>query len=312
MRRLSRVADTLLALDRGSTVNAHNISPDEATFGEPGSFRIAPRDGGLAVIDGDIVARTSANGVRFAHLGCRCLKAVVDDRKRAQLHARKQGRPVPPDVPLAVIDTWTHKIPHWKTAGSKTAAENVGRALEAAMLASGARGLDLWDTMRRGSDYWRPGALLSDALAFTRQGTVEFFREEGLCPPATLLDAFRASEEFRMPFNEFAERYAEWLLEGERLDRAVRAVVWALARRRLAVFYCTDPFIPGYADGSEWARADVPIGDRAWPLASALPEGGCHRVVLADLLAQRLRALGCAGEVLEIDPTRRSAKTLPF
>ena len=97
-----------------------------------------------------------------------------------------------------------------------------------------------------------------------------------------------------MTFAEYAEAYAAWLLEDHRLDLAVAAVIMAQARSRLAVFYCTDPFIPGYADGAEWL-SETPFSARRWPLSALLREEGCHRIVLAELLARRFRELGVAG-----------------
>ena len=64
-----------------------------------------------------------------------------------------------------------------------------------------------------------------------------------------------------MTFAEYAQAYGAWLLEDGHLDLALAAVIVAQARSRLTVFYCTDPFIPGYADGAEWL-SDTPFSQR--------------------------------------------------
>lgn len=114
-----------------------------------------------------------------------------------------------------------------------------------------------------------------------------------------------------MPFAEYAERYADHLRAEGRLDLALGAVIEAQARRRVAVFLCTDPFIPGYAEGRE-AFSTTPFRERSWPLQALLRDAGCHRVVLTDLLGQRLRAEGLGVRLLELDPTRGTSTTREF
>ena len=257
----------------------------------------------LVVSDGDLRA-SAAPPVSFGHLGCRTLGKVLEDRKGAQKDALTAGKTPPPDLPPELIAEWDRKMPGWRK--SKSATGDVGRALREAQVASRTKGLELWDTMRGGSDYWRPGKLLSDA-AEVASVRVEYARLDELCPPKALLVEFRRG----MTFPEYARQYSEWLTADSRIDLGVAAVVRAQARGLLAVFYCTDSFIPGYADPRELATP-IPYEKRRWFLASDLRDEGCHRVVLADLIARRLATLGVGGSVLEIDPTTQSVKARRF
>jgi hypothetical protein len=235
----------------------------------------------------------------------------VEDRKARAREANKEiGGPAPAVLPAEVLALWDRKDPQWRRAGAKGATHRVGRALHHAVGRARANGVDLWDTMRGGSDYWRPGKLLSEAGQVMDGDQVTFQREDALCPPADLLQTFRNSQP-AMSFAQYAQDYADWLLGQDRIDLAVAAIIRAQARSRVAVFYCTDPFVPGYADAGEWL-SETTFAKRRWPLAGVLRDEGCHRVVLAELLAQRLRQFGMNGRVLEVDPTREGATELAF
>jgi hypothetical protein len=272
---------------------------------------IRNESGRLVLTDRTVVAAVDGP-VRFGHMGCKCLRTVVEERKaKAREAAEVPGTEVPAALPEDLLRLWDNKNSEWRRAGKKGAATRVGKALGRAVECSGMSGVELWDTMRGGSDYWRPGKLLSQVeRALKGSAAVSYAREDNLCPPSDLLEAFRCQRP-EMPFAEYAEAYATWLLQDHHLDLALAAVIIAQARSRLAVFYCTDPFIPGYADRTDWL-SDTPFSARRWPLSALLRNDGCHRVILAELLARRLRELGVAGYVLEVDPTREEATALPF
>jgi hypothetical protein len=258
----------------------------------------------LELSDGALKASVAAP-VRFGHLGCRTLGKVLEDRRAEQRAARKQGiRPLP-DLPDSLLAHWDREVPGWRKGTG--AAKDAGGAFRQAVAVSHARGLELWDTMRVGSDYWRPGKLLTQAVELAAV-PVEYARLDVLCPPASLLEEFQTTS---MGFPEYAGRYVAWLEQDDRIDLAVAGVIRAQARGLLAVFYCTDPFVPGYAVPSEFA-SEIPFAKRSWPLAGVLRDEGCHRVVLADLIARRLASLGVGGVVVELDPTVRGAKAREF
>lgn len=242
--------------------------------------------------DGELFA-TATGPLRFGHLGCKVLKTVPEDLKKAGA-----------SMPESLAEFWDVEAPGWRKAPPAGAAGAVANSLRRARTISKAEGIELWDTMRGGSDYWRPGKLLSDAAGMLAEGVVTFRRHEALCPPRLLLDRFR--NEPGMSFPEYARHYADYLLDQGRLEIALAAVVEAQARGRVPVFYCTDPFIPGYAKKSE-SFSDTPFDQRAWPLAPTLREAGCHRVILCDLLGARLRKERIAFQLLELDPTTGAA-----
>jgi hypothetical protein len=247
--------------------------------------------------EGGLVARARLP-IRLAHLGCKTLDKVQGTIKAAP----------------TVATTLDQLLPSWAKKPEGGAVEAVSRALRHALDASGSLGFELWDTMRKGAEFWCVGDGLS-TLANRFPGALTIEREETLCPSLELLGRLRESA---LPFPAFAQAYADELEQSGGLDRAVAAVVRAQARGRLATFMCTDPYVPGYARRkSHGALADGAghggYDDLAlWPLAQALPSLGCHRVVLADLVVRRLRCLGLAAaevQLLELDPTR-GASTL--
>jgi len=75
-------------------------------------------------------------------------------------------------------------------AGSQRLGTVLAQAVESSSLA----GIALWDTMRKGSDYWRPGKFLSAAVEWMPlelQRQTSFHLRDEFCPPAQLLDEFR-------------------------------------------------------------------------------------------------------------------------
>src|SRR5205807_1793280 len=85
-----------------------------------------------------------------------------------------------------------------------------------------------------------------------------------------------------------------------RIELAAAVVVTASACDRLAIFCCTDPYIPGYGDPKTLAE-DTPYDRRSW--RSELPDEGCHRVILAAELVKFFRNHKIAVTLFEIDQT---------
>lgn len=241
---------------------------------------------------------TAVAPLRVGHLGCKVLRTALEDLKKAGA-----------TLPDSVARLWDREAPDWRKAPSSGAAGAVALALRRTLATTNALGLELWDTMRGGSDYWRPGKLLSEAAAHFPEGVVSFRRHDALCPPTDLLAEFRRDPS--MPFGEYAERYADHLRTEGRLELALGAVIEAQARKRIAVFLCTDPFIPGYAEGRE-ALSKTPFRNRSWPLQALLRDAGCHRVVLTDLVGQRLLQEGLGVRVLALDVTKGTVTTREF
>jgi hypothetical protein len=225
--------------------------------------------------------------VQFAHLGCKLLGTIAGDKKTAEAS---------PDV-FREWDTnfgkqWRDKSEPIRRLAS-TLATTVGQA--------NASGLVLWDTMRKGSNAWRPGAYLTDAADQLRRimhgCAVSYAREDALCPPRDLLE--KAARE-RMSFGDYADAYAQHLRSEGGLEMAAAAVVMASACGRLAAFYCTDPYIPRYTRPGELLD-DTPYSRRHW--LPGLPRQGCHRVVLAAEVAKLFRDNHVSVELLEVDQT---------
>ncbi|NOT28633.1 MAG: hypothetical protein HOP16_21335 [Acidobacteria bacterium] len=233
---------------------------------------------------GEVTARVPASGIQIGHLGCKLLSTV--DKLPAELCARWDS---------TLGTRWRNK---------KDAKKRVSQALEAALLLSGQQGLVLWDTMRSGSDYWRPGKLLLDVAEVMPSGTpVSYAREDCLCPPRSLLDEFRNSN---MSFGEYAERYAAYLRTHDCLHLSLAWVLLDLARHQLPVFYCVDPYIPDYADSRE-AFGDRAYRDRRWRLPELRAEG-YHRFVLTEEIAKTFAAHGVGVDVFAVDPTFSTAR----
>ena len=74
-----------------------------------------------------------------------------------------------------------------------------------------------------------------------------------------------------MGFGEYASRYADHLRSNGGVQLAAAAVLMALASGRIAVFYCTDPYVPGYGNVDQ--ALGIPYGARrvARPVAEARP-----------------------------------------
>jgi hypothetical protein len=174
------------------------------------------------------------------------------------------------------------------------------------------QGAVFWDTMRKGSDYWRPGKLLTEVAEIIRQEhglQASYQRDDTICPPLELLDEFVSDN--AMPFGGYAQGYAQHLRQEGILEAVAVEVVANLASGRLPVFYCVDPYIPGYVDKSQ-VMSSTPYDRRQWSSEPALREGGCHRVILVEELAKYLTTYGISIQLLAIDPTFSKCHTTFF
>jgi len=204
--------------------------------------------------------------------------------------------------PEALSSTWDKRFDRaWRS--SKDACEKLGKSLVCLLKQSGASAVVLWDTMRKGSDYWRPGKLLSKVAEqiSSNDCRVSYAREDSLCPSPELLKEFLESE---MPFGEYASGYADELSSSGAIELAALAVVMAQAQDQIAAFYCTDPYVPDYGDATKMLSG-LPYGERHW--LNELRLEGCHRVILAEEVARHLLATGIAVTIYEVDPTFQDA-----
>jgi hypothetical protein len=228
---------------------------------------------------GGVLAEIPKTGVCIAHLGCK------------QLHTIK-------NVPIDLKQRWDRKIGRdWHN--KKDATGKLAAGLRDAIRASNLEGAVLWDTMRKGCDYWRPGKLLSQVSECLQPCEISYAKEDALCPPKVLLADFMA-EGSTMSFAQYAQHYSDYLHEEGRLSVAVAHVILTLARKKLPVFYCVDPYVPAYSNKAE-SFSGIPYGDREWE--PRLREEGCHRVVLAEEIGKQLLQCGVSITVMEIDPT---------
>src|SRR5262249_42425 len=154
--------------------------------------------------------------------------------------------------------------------------KRLGRELAATMKRTNVEGMVLWDTMRKGSDSWRPGAFQTMAADHLRalhpNLDVSYAREDHPRPPNPLL------KNSALTFRTSAAEYGRYLREDERLRIAAAGVVMAQASNRLATLCCVDPHVPGYADPAQFL-SNIPYSARYW--LPELPEEGCHRFILA-------------------------------
>jgi hypothetical protein len=239
---------------------------------------------------GGLVAHVQSPVIRLGHMGCKLLGTLPKEFK---------ARKVP--FPEQVARDWDQRF-GTRSAWAKTdqACARLGAALAGTLQLAGCTAVELWDTMRNGSDAWRPGGFVTRAvgdLHSQRPGTrVTYLRHDELCPSSGLLQEFRESQ--AMAFGDYAARYAAELGRGGGVEEAVAAVVRAQAAGALPLFYCVDPYIPG--DGqAPTMLGPVEYGKRQW--LAGLRDEGCHRVVLAEEVARRFREHGFAVELYEVD-----------
>jgi len=202
-------------------------------------------------------------------------------------------------IPPELKNQWDQKFgKHWKS--KKESKKKLAVALEDAIQKSGQNGAVLWDTMRSGSDYWRPGKLLLEVVEeMNPRYTISYSREDFLCPPKKLLHEFMDSD---MSFGEYAEQYAQYLKTGNILNMGMAYVLLGLARQQLPIFYCVDPYIPGYTNPNE-LFSNTPYKERYW--LPAIPKEGCHRVILVEEIVKKFAKFNVAIHIFEVDSTRQ-------
>jgi hypothetical protein len=227
------------------------------------------------------------SGLPVAHLGCQNVK-----------NAAKKFGALPRGLLVQLDVMYGANMPQ-----RPEAVPLVVSAIANGIAAADLRGAVLVDTMRSGSDYWRPGKLFGEvADSLRNQGLeVSHAREDALCPSGELLDRFRSDT--AMCFAAYAHAYEQELLAGEQKSLRIAAYLTAsaLARKLLPVFYCTDPYIPGYAAPLQISA--TPFANRVYPVDphGFYREVGCHRVVLAECLGRCFRSLGVAVVCHELD-----------
>ena len=242
------------------------------------------------VVEGLMTATVTSGTLRIAHVGCSLPATCLPSKKDSyELHATVE----------TFLDHQYGSRKNWKTSLKSTSL--LGRSLRCLTQVSGANGIHLVDTMRGGSDYWRPGKLLSDGVQEMRQGVIDgspapvsYGRFDELCPSLQLLERFRKHDS--MSFGNYAAEYANELLGNGALEKALADCIVQNSRGWLPVFYCTDPYIKGYCPSTE---ALSPYTTRNW--TPQLRQTGCHRVVLVEELTRRIIAQGFTVEVFELD-----------
>ena len=218
-------------------------------------------------------AEVPIDEIIIAHMGCRLLGSVS---KEISVETRKTW-----DIDFG--KAWK------KTTDSKG---KLAAGLERAVRSVKLGGLVLWDTMYNGSDYWRPGNLVRqvvELLPSEIQMKTSYQRVDFFCPPGTVLNRFRNEVDFS--FGRYAQEYRGHLTEGGYAYDAAAEAVFNLSRQQLPVFYCTDPYVPGFSDRLAVAPQD-------------LRDLGCHRVVLVQEIVNVFLKLGMPEVTLvEIDQT---------
>ncbi|WP_295398873.1 hypothetical protein [uncultured Thiocystis sp.] len=246
-------------------------------------IRVEVRNDRIHARWGQTSAEIDAGRVCIGHLGCKLLGTL------------KQH------VPPHLAEQWDQEFGRAQWRSTQNAKPKLATSLEMAIDLSGMKGAVFWDTMRTGSDYWRPGKLLTEAVGLLPDryaGRVAYAREDGFCPPRELLSEFMANEQ--MGFGEYAQRYAEYLNTGDRIPLAMVSVVFDLARSRLPIFYCVDPYIPHYADPRQFC-SDIPYTERSW--IEELRTDGCHRLVLVEEIVKAFYGHGIHVWILELIST---------
>lgn len=229
------------------------------------------------------LAAVDVSKIYIGHLGCKLLGTL-------------------PEIPQHLVLKWNQEFGGsslWKSKNDskKKLAQSLNKALEIANM----EGAVLWDTMRSGSDYWRPGKLLLDSvemLAIPYKERISYAREDSFCPPKELLQEFINNE--AMSFGDYAEKYSLFLRAGKTIPLAMASVLFDLSRNKLPIFYCVDPYIPHYAKRDEYC-SDIPYHERYW--LNELRTEGCHRVILVEEIVKSLLKYGVDVKVIELNPT---------
>ena len=227
------------------------------------------------------IAQVDVSKIQLGHMGCKLLGTLTS-------------------VPQNIAEQWNDRFGrNWKN--KKDSKLRLAKALQDALMQSRMDGAVLWDTMRTGSDYWRPGKLILDTvdmLPSKFHNKISYAREDVLCPPRELLKEFMKDDS--MSFGEYAMEYSQYLNTQSMLSLAMASVLFNLAQGRLPIFYCVDPYIPHYAERSEFC-SDIPYNRRHW--LDELRSEGCHRVILIEEILKALLAYDIHGNLFELDST---------
>lgn len=250
-------------------------------------FTIENREDEIALRWGEITAAIDASRIAFGHLGCLQL-------------AKFKGK-----ISAQTAQSWDEAARKhdgdWRAA--QKGGDAVAKALVETLRAADIGGAVLWDTMREGNLGWRPGGAFLDVAEKIREAIpgaeIAHAREDGFCPPPELLHRHL---ETPMTFAEYAAEYAAYLEEHDVLRLAAACVILDLARDRLPVFYCVDPYIPDFGRERD-RRIRIPYRDRHFCEDPALRTRGCHRVILAEEIVRVFQGLEVPVTVYEIDPT---------
>lgn len=231
---------------------------------------------------GNSSATVDITNVIFAHLGCKLLGTL-------------------PNIPSNIRQQWNTEFSGLGWANKLDSRFKLAHSLEKAICIANMDGAVLWDTMRSGSDYWRPGKLLSEAIEMLSEDyrqKITFSREDALCPPRNLLTKFMNDES--MSFGSYGMEYSEYLNSGNILSMAMASVIFDLSRKKLPVFYCVDPYIPHFANKEECCTT-IPYDQRHW--LNELRTDGCHRVILIEEIAKEFFKYNIDVKIVELNPT---------
>jgi len=91
------------------------------------------------------------------------------------------------------------------------------------------------------------------------------------------------------------------------LSLAMASVLFDLARNKLPIFYCVDPYIPHFADKTEFGF-DIPYSQRHY--IDELRTEGCHRIVLVEEIAKAFVKVGVKPRVVELNSTFETSRVL--
>jgi hypothetical protein len=242
---------------------------------------IIRKEDNLCVSWNAVTAQVNVSEIQLGHMGCKLLGTLAN-------------------IPQNLVDQWNKRFGrNWKN--KKDSKLRLAKALQDALMQSRMDGAVLWDTMRTGSDYWRPGKLILDSVEMLPtefHNRISYAREDIFCPPKDLLKEFMKDDS--MSFGEYASRYSQYLNAQGTLTLAVSSVLFNLAQGKLPIFYCVDPYIPGYADRTEFC-SDVPYNRRHW--LDELRSEGCHRVILIEEIIKALLVHDIDVSLFELDST---------
>lgn len=245
----------------------------------------------IVVSYNNLIAEVNSSAIRFCHFGCKVLGTLEN-------------------IPDELKTTWDKEFGERKSWANKNEPkQKLAKSLLLALKEANLTSLTLWDTMRTGSDYWRPGKLLTDTVEYMRQSNqdieVSYAREDNFCPPIDLLTKFRDTD---MKFGDFAESYSEYLHSNSSVELLCAYILMELAKGRLSAFYCVDPYIPNYINRTE--ILSIPYKDRSW--LTSLRYDGCHRIVLAEEVVKFFTGKGVSVNLLEVDSTFQKVHKRPF